>query len=169
MSKLADYPIAVIDDAFDAQTSGAMVIRDLVAALEARGHRVLPGLGMEAARADRVIYTGLSGLLVSIDGIAEREALIASLMQIVALALARAPDMPVFLDALDGRGLARMVVPYPPGIPLIMPGERVSSPLIVDYLRFCEDWDRRFPGFETDIHGIRKEADGRYHLDCVAG
>lgn len=97
MSKLADYPIAVIDDAFDAQTSGAIVIRDLVAALEARGHRVLPGLGMEAARAGRVLYTGLSGLLISIDGIAEREALIASLMQIVALALARAPDMPVFL------------------------------------------------------------------------
>lgn len=75
---------------------------------------------------------------------------------------------PVALDALEGRVLARMVVPYPPGIPLIMPGERVSSRLIVDYLRFCEAWDRRFPGFETDIHGVRKDEDGSYRLDCVA-
>lgn len=97
MSKLADYPIAVIDDAFDAQTSAALVIRDLVAALEARGHRVLPSLGMEAARAGRVLYTGLSGLLISIDGIADYDALIASLDEIITLALARAPDMPVFL------------------------------------------------------------------------
>ena len=76
---------------------------------------------------------------------------------------------PVSLNALEGRVLARMVVPYPPGIPLIMPGERVDSHLIVDYLRFCEGWDLQFPGFETDIHGVRKDEDGIYRLDCVKG
>lgn len=71
------------------------------------------------------------------------------------------------LDQLQGRVLARMVVPYPPGIALIVPGERVSSPLIVEYLRFASAWDRKFPGFETDIHGVRKDEAGDYFLDCT--
>lgn len=71
------------------------------------------------------------------------------------------------LAALQGRVLARMVVPYPPGIALIVPGERVSSPLIVEYLRFAAAWDRQFPGFETDIHGVRKDDAGDYFLDCT--
>ena len=73
----------------------------------------------------------------------------------------------VGLDALHGRILARMVVPYPPGIALIFPGERVSLPAIISYLQFAQGWDRQFPGFETDIHGVRKLADGSYRLDCV--
>ena len=73
----------------------------------------------------------------------------------------------VGLDHLEGRILARMVVPYPPGIPLIFPGERVTLPAIIQYLRFAESWDRQFPGFETDIHGARKAPDGTYRLDCV--
>jgi arginine decarboxylase len=73
----------------------------------------------------------------------------------------------VDLDHLEGRVLARMVVPYPPGIPLIFPGERVTLPAITRYLRFAQSWDRRFPGFETDIHGVRKAPDGTYRLDCV--
>jgi arginine decarboxylase len=93
----------------------------------------------------------------------------AMLPQAAHAALIHGDVEPVALDGLEGRVLARMVVPYPPGIPLIMPGERVSSRLIVDYLRFCEGWDRRFPGFETDIHGVRKDEDGTYRLDCVSG
>ncbi len=73
----------------------------------------------------------------------------------------------VGLDDLHGRVLARMVVPYPPGIALIVPGERVSDPRIIDYLRFAAEWDRQFPGFETDIHGVRKDQAGHYLLDCV--
>lgn len=73
----------------------------------------------------------------------------------------------VDLDHLEGRILARMVVPYPPGIPLIFPGERVTLPAIIAYLRFAQSWDRRFPGFETDIHGANKAPDGTYRLDCV--
>ncbi|MDD2794852.1 MAG: amino acid decarboxylase, partial [Acidocella sp.] len=73
----------------------------------------------------------------------------------------------VGLDDLEGRILARMVVPYPPGIPLIFPGERVTLPAIIAYLRFAESWDQQFPGFETDIHGACKAPDGTYRLDCV--
>jgi arginine decarboxylase len=79
----------------------------------------------------------------------------------------------VEIDHLMGRVLAVMIVPYPPGIPVIMPGERLTAPTraIQDYLLYARDFDRKFPGFETDIHGLRFEPgpDGRrYLVDCVA-
>jgi arginine decarboxylase len=79
----------------------------------------------------------------------------------------------VEIDELMGRTLAVMLVPYPPGIPLIMPGERITSATrsIQDYLLYARGFDSNFPGFETDIHGLRFESTGsgrRYLVDCVA-
>ncbi|RWX17768.1 lysine decarboxylase [Rhizobium hidalgonense] len=79
----------------------------------------------------------------------------------------------VEIDNLMGRILAVMIVPYPPGIPLIMPGEQItqSTKSIQDYLLYARDFDRKFPGFETDIHGLRfAPGDGgrRYLVDCIA-
>jgi len=78
----------------------------------------------------------------------------------------------VDIDELMGRTLAVMLVPYPPGIPLIMPGERITETTksIRDYLMYARELDQKFPGFETDIHGLRFEplANGRrYLVDCV--
>jgi arginine decarboxylase len=78
----------------------------------------------------------------------------------------------VEIDDLMGRILAVMLVPYPPGIPLIMPCERITKATksIQDYLLYARDFDRKFPGFETDIHGLRFEATDegrRYLVDCV--
>ena len=78
----------------------------------------------------------------------------------------------VEIDKLMGRTLAVMLVPYPPGIPLIMPGERITKATksIQDYLLYAREFDRKFPGFETDIHGLRFEptSDGRrYLVDCI--
>jgi arginine decarboxylase len=73
------------------------------------------------------------------------------------------------IDALEGRVSAVLLTPYPPGIPLLIPGERINA-RIVDYLRFARDFNTRFPGFESDIHGLVKQAgeDGTdYFLDCV--
>ncbi|MDE8759893.1 MULTISPECIES: Orn/Lys/Arg family decarboxylase [Rhizobium] len=80
----------------------------------------------------------------------------------------------VEIDDLMNRTLAVMIVPYPPGIPLIMPGERItqSTKSIQDYLLYARDFDSKFPGFETDIHGLRfASGDGgrRYLVDCIAG
>jgi len=75
------------------------------------------------------------------------------------------------IDALAGRVTAVLLTPYPPGIPLLIPGERVNG-TIVCYLQFAREFNTRFPGFETDIHGLVKQpADGeiRYFLDCVRG
>jgi arginine decarboxylase len=79
----------------------------------------------------------------------------------------------VEIDNLMDRILAVMVVPYPPGIPLIMPGERLTAATksIQDYLLYARDFDRKFPGFETDIHGLRFVTSGgsrRYLVDCIA-
>jgi arginine decarboxylase len=78
----------------------------------------------------------------------------------------------VEIDHLAGRTLAVMLVPYPPGIPLIMPGERItrSTRSILDYVLYARNFDQKFPGFETDIHGLRFEpaAGGRrYLVDCL--
>ncbi|QWD97988.1 arginine/lysine/ornithine decarboxylase [Polynucleobacter sp. MG-5-Ahmo-C2] len=73
------------------------------------------------------------------------------------------------LDQLDGRVTAMLVTPYPPGIPLLIPGERFNK-RIVDYLYFARDFNEKFPGFETDIHGLVKadvDARSEYYVDCV--
>ncbi len=71
----------------------------------------------------------------------------------------------VTLEQAAGRIAATGIVPYPPGIPLLMPGERAGAaqgPLLA-YLKALEAFDRSFPGFTHDTHGIESE-DGVYHL-----
>jgi arginine decarboxylase len=72
----------------------------------------------------------------------------------------------VAIDSLEERITSVLLTPYPPGIPLLIPGERFNLK-IVNYLRFARDFNARFPGFETDIHGLVKGDDGRYYVDCV--
>ncbi len=75
----------------------------------------------------------------------------------------------VEIDDLEGRITAVLLTPYPPGIPLLIPGE-IFNKTIVDYLRFARDFSQKLPGFETDIHGlVTEEVDGvrRYYVDCV--
>jgi arginine decarboxylase len=76
----------------------------------------------------------------------------------------------VEIDDLEGRITAILLTPYPPGIPLLIPGERFNA-TIVRYLQFAREFNEKFPGFETDIHGLVKEqVNGgrvRYYVDCV--
>jgi len=73
----------------------------------------------------------------------------------------------VEIDKLEGRITAMLVTPYPPGIPLLIPGERFNA-TIVRYLQFTRDFNARFPGFETDVHGLVENGDeGKYYVDCV--
>ena len=75
----------------------------------------------------------------------------------------------VAIEELEGRTTAILLTPYPPGIPLLIPGERFNK-TIVDYLRFARDFNEKFPGFETDVHGlVKREIDGKlgYFVDCV--
>lgn len=75
----------------------------------------------------------------------------------------------VSIDELEGRVTSVLLTPYPPGIPLLIPGERFNK-TVVQYLSFAREFNDRFPGFETDVHGLVKELkDGRihYYVDCV--
>ncbi len=76
----------------------------------------------------------------------------------------------VEIDALEGRITTSLLTPYPPGIPLLIPGERFNRK-ICDFLRFTRQFNNAFPGFDTDVHGL-VEAQGddgvrRYFVDCV--
>ena len=76
------------------------------------------------------------------------------------------------IEQLLGRIAAVMLVPYPPGIPLIMPGERFTEATrsIIDYLAFARTFDHSFPGFVADVHGLQHEDEGNgrcYTVDCI--
>ena len=68
----------------------------------------------------------------------------------------------VDIEQVSGRVAATMLVPYPPGIPTIMPGERFgdSDEPIIQSLRIAREQNARFPGFESDVHGLIIEHDG---------
>jgi arginine decarboxylase len=74
---------------------------------------------------------------------------------------------------LEGRVLAVQVVPYPPGIPLLMPGERFGerTRAVGDFLLGLEAFDAKFPGFGHDTHGVevKRDESGRpyYALYCL--
>jgi arginine decarboxylase len=75
----------------------------------------------------------------------------------------------VSIDSLQGRTTAVLLTPYPPGIPLLIPGEQFNQ-VIIDYLKFARMFNERFPGFETDVHGlVKKVVNGKaiYYVDCV--
>ncbi|OIP12877.1 MAG: lysine decarboxylase [Betaproteobacteria bacterium CG2_30_59_46] len=75
----------------------------------------------------------------------------------------------VEIDDLAERVTSVLLTPYPPGIPLLIPGERFNE-TIVRYLKFAREFNEKFPGFETDIHGLVKEelnGKSRYYVDCV--
>ena len=76
----------------------------------------------------------------------------------------------VSIDELEGRITTSLLTPYPPGIPLLIPGERFNRK-IIDFLRFTREFNAAFPGFDTDVHGlVEDEGEGAargYYVDCV--
>ena len=72
------------------------------------------------------------------------------------------------VDKLAKRIAANAVMPYPPGIPMLMSGENfgdANSPQI-GYLRGMQNREQQFPGFAGVIEGAEL-IDGTYHVLCV--
>jgi arginine decarboxylase len=72
------------------------------------------------------------------------------------------------LDQMANRVVAVGVIPYPPGIPIVMPGESVGEtdgPWLT-YLRTLQEYGHRFPGFAKEVEGA-EERNGGYHIYCV--
>jgi arginine decarboxylase len=73
------------------------------------------------------------------------------------------------LRQMANRTVGVGVIPYPPGIPIVMPGENVGAengPWL-GYLRALQDWAQAFPGFEKEVEGSQLR-DGEYHIWCLA-
>ncbi len=70
---------------------------------------------------------------------------------------------------MAGRIAAVMLVPYPPGIPMSMPGERLGSAEspVIKLILAMEEFGKRFPGFEREVHGIEVDAEGNYWMRAV--
>jgi len=71
-------------------------------------------------------------------------------------------------DELAKRTAANAVMPYPPGIPMLMSGENfggADSPQI-EYLRSMQSREQQFPGFAGVIEGAEM-VNGVYHVLCV--
>lgn len=76
----------------------------------------------------------------------------------------------VELKEMKGRIPAVMMVPYPPGIPVMMGGEIMNDKAgpIFDYLTARQDFENVFPGYESDIHGVeRRERDGKKFFETL--
>lgn len=73
------------------------------------------------------------------------------------------------LEKLKGETCAVMILPYPPGVPLIMPGEEITDgcePLL-DFLLMLADIGQALPGFETVIHGVETDEHGKMFVQVI--
>ena len=75
----------------------------------------------------------------------------------------------VAVAEMADRVAAVMVVPYPPGIPILMPGERAGprDGAVIRYLLALQAFDAKFPGFAHDIHGVERGEDGVFSVECL--
>jgi arginine decarboxylase len=83
--------------------------------------------------------------------------------------LVRGETEKIPFEEMAGRVAAVMLVPYPPGIPMSMPGERLGnadSP-VVKLIIAMEEFGRRFPGFERETHGVEVDSEGKYWMRAV--
>ena len=73
------------------------------------------------------------------------------------------------IEDMIGKINANMILPYPPGVPLVMPGEMLTEenrPVLEFLLMLCEI-GAHYPGFETDIHGAYRQEDGTYTVKVI--
>jgi len=75
----------------------------------------------------------------------------------------------VKLMEMAGRISAVMLVPYPPGIPIRMPGERLgdANNATIRFLLALEEFGKCFPGFEREVHGIELDPGGDYWVRAI--
>jgi arginine decarboxylase len=72
------------------------------------------------------------------------------------------------LNEMANRVVGVGVIPYPPGIPIVMPGENLGpadGPWLT-YLRALQEYGHLFPGFAKEVEGT-EERDGVYHVYCL--
>lgn len=65
------------------------------------------------------------------------------------------------ISRINGRVAANLVLSYPPGVAVVMPGERYGerTKAQLAYFEMFEEMGRRFPGFENEIQGFYLDTD----------
>jgi ornithine decarboxylase len=147
---------------YDRNASLSEVLPALVAAHPERyGHQTLPELCaqmhefLRSRRADllqRAAYNAEHEPEIALSPIAAHGELVAGRVELIPL------------DEVAGRVAAALIVVYPPGIAVMVPGERFApGSAATGYLRLFEENDNLFPGFQSEMQGVfpRREADGR--------
>jgi arginine decarboxylase len=74
----------------------------------------------------------------------------------------------VEVSEMANRVVAVGVIPYPPGIPIVMPGENcgpADGPWLT-FLRTLQEYGHRFPGFAKEVEGF-EERDGKCYVYCL--
>ena len=63
------------------------------------------------------------------------------------------------MDEIQGRVAATLALIYPPGIGVIVPGERWDERArpMLDYFKAFEESFNRFPGFNYEVQGVYQE------------
>ena len=69
------------------------------------------------------------------------------------------------IEEAEGRIVTTLMLVYPPGIGVLVPGERIgprAKPML-DYFKMFEEGSNRFPGLDAEIQGVYRETepDGR--------
>lgn len=72
----------------------------------------------------------------------------------------------VRLDDIAGRVAAVMVVPYPPGIPILLPGEQVSA-AAQTYLSRLAELGKELAGFTSEVHGVYLDEHEEAFVRCL--
>jgi arginine decarboxylase len=82
--------------------------------------------------------------------------------------MAGAVELVPLADMAD-RVVAVGVIPYPPGIPIVMPGENIgpADGAWLSYLRVLQHWAEAFPGFAKEVEGTIEQG-GSYHVYCMS-
>ena len=80
--------------------------------------------------------------------------------------LLRGRTLAVPIADAPGRIAAVIVVPSVPGIPIALPGERIGTNgcATIRYLQALEAFNRTFPGFEYEVHGVEHGDDRSFLL-----
>lgn len=73
------------------------------------------------------------------------------------------------VEEVENQVSGHLLVPYPPGIPILMPGERLGSKESphIKFLLNLQEFSQRFPGFGHEIHGIEVDEEGIFWMRCV--
>jgi arginine decarboxylase len=72
------------------------------------------------------------------------------------------------LSKMANRTAGVAVIPYPPGIPIVMPGENIgpANGAWISYMKALQNWGESFPGFAKEVEGT-VEKDGTYYVYCL--